>query len=525
MGTAPSIPTDKSVFRLQIISKLFSSGVLTTEKVSEEDRLPPSRDHLFACQQEIKYFSSLLRQGALDSLPKTDSMLVKLIQRSLQLQIDSFEGDHEARASCFPNSQDDVVARKTSPIFWEMSHPLFSNSNEVNYRYTKLTDFPFDRTCDNHKTYKMLLYPTSNVLLSCMSLVINWVNRVSSKKIRHNRLINSMKALQDELREKSKSTERHIKKVEVTFEDAFAMKTPLEVGIGSERASIFKLEAASYLQIVLSICMPNDADPDVLHSVWQNISDEQMKTRQCGIVELRKTIEKYKGDAYLLFATAKIMATLLHIQMNSSPWHLSLGPSITRLSTERLQTKVESFSFPLSCIFACLDCLCDIAEVGPQIFSQFYQIIILIFRNLTAIVVKGESALASNHLKSKCILNFNPVLIKCMRVHLVSSKGLHESFHLRLCLSLIRAIHTFVATCCQYAEVPSCSTEEIPVDRSQTTANADNGEDMWGDIDDSDLAALDLGGMPEGKNDVHKEEYFWELMSDALEQSKVSALK
>ena len=135
-----------------------------------------------------------------------------------------------------------------------------------------------------------------------------------------------------------------------------------------------------------------------------------MKTRQCGIVELRKTIEKYKGDAYLLFATAKIMATLLHIQMNSSPWHLSLGPSITRLSTERLQTKVESFSFPLSCIFACLDCLCDIAEVGPQIFSQFYQIIILIFRNLTAIVVKGESALAINHLKSKCILNFNPVL-------------------------------------------------------------------------------------------------------------------
>ena len=48
---------------------------------------------------------------------------------------------------------------------------------------------------------------------------------------------------------------------------------------------------------------------------------------------------------------------------------------------------------------------------------------------------------------------------------------------------------------------------------------------MWGDIDDSDLAALDLGGMPEGKNDVHKEEYFWELMSDALEQSKVSALE
>jgi hypothetical protein len=523
VGAAPTLSTDKSVFRLQIVSKLFSSGVLAVATVDKEEKLPPSKDQLLACQQEIRYFSSLIRKGALDSLPKTDSMLVKLMQHTLQLQLESFEGNDSARASCFPSSSDDVVAKKMSPMFWRTTHPLYFKSKKVNCRCVSITDFPFNHFYDkNDKAYKMLLYPTSDLLLSCLSLLTNWVNQISNKKIRQNRLANSLKALQNDLLKKvSKSSEQSVKKVDVSFEDAFSVKPSIEVGIGSERATIFKLEAASYIQIFGSVCMKNKNDPELSQSVWKSISNDQMKKRQSDIIRLQRNIDEYTGDAYLLFAAAKVMATTLLLQMNVSPWHLSLGISVTKVFAENSKPKIESFSFPLSCIFACLDCLCDL-EVGPQVFSKLYEIIILIFRNLAAMIMRGERNLASDHLKTNCVLNFNSVLIKCFEMHLVSSRGSHESFHLRLCLSSIRAIHTFVAVHHHDTEVPSANDAEPTVDQSQNMANDVNGEDMWGDLDDSDLAGLDLGGIPEGQNEVQQREQLWELLSDALEQSKVS---
>lgn len=524
VGSAHSISTDKSIFRFQVLSKLFSSGVLAVGNADIEDKLPPSEDHLSACQQELRYFSSLLRKGALDSLPKTDSMLVKLIQHSLQLQVDSYEGNGHARASCFPDTRNDTLAKKTASMFWRITHPLHYNSNKGNCRCVSINEFSFDQSYDkNDKTYKMLLYPTSDSLLSCLSLVISWVNRVSLKKIRQNRLSNSLKTLQNDLlKESSKPSEQSGKKVGATFEDAFSVQPPIEVGIGSERATVFRFEAASYLQILASVCMKsNNIDPDLSQSIWESVSNDQMKKKQCNIIELRVNIDTYTGDAYLAFATAKIMATLLFIQMNVSPWHLSLGITVARPFSESLQLKSESFTFPFSCIFACLDCICDL-EVGPQVFSHFYEIIILIFRNLSAMIVRGESSLASDHLRSSCISNFIPVLMKCIRIHLVSSRGSHESFHLRLCLSSIRAMHSFVATHNHKIPESAANGTEATGDKSQNVCSDDNGEDMWGDLDDSDLAALDLACISGSRDEAQQQENIWELLSDALEQSKVS---
>lgn len=523
VSAAPSISTDKSQFRLQIVSKLFSSGVFAVGRAGTEDMLPPSEDQLLACQQEIQYFSLLIRKGALDSLPKTDSMLVKLIQHSLKLQLDSFEGNDQARASCFPDSSGDVVAKKISNMFWRMTNPQYFHSNKVNFSNVLITDLSFKQCYDkSNKMYKMLLYPTSKLLLSCLSLIIDWVNHLSLKKIRQNRLANSLKVLQNDLlKEARKSSEKPAKNVDVSFEDAFSVKPPIEVGTGSERARIFKAEAASYIQIIGSLCMKK-IDPGLPQTVWKNISDDQMKKKQCAIIGCHRNTDTYTGDPYLLFATAKVMATLLFVQMNISPWHLSLDLRITKLLADNLQLESESLSFPLSCIFACLDCLCDL-EVGPQVFSQLYEIIILVFRNLSAIVVRGEGNLATDQLKSKCTLNFNPVLIKCIRMHLVSSKGSHETFHLRLCLSSIRAIHSFVAVHYHETGVSAANAADSAAEKSLNIANGDDGEDMWGDLDDSDLAALDLPGISDDRNEP--QENIWDLLSDALEQSKVSVRK
>lgn len=521
VGAAPSASTEKSIFRLQIVSKLFSSGVLAVEADGKNEKSPPREDQLLACQKEILYFSSLLRRGALDSLPKTDSMIVKLIQHSLNLQRDSLEGNSHARASCFPNSSDDGLAKKSSNMFWRISHPLSVKAAEANYRCISITDFSFDQShINSDKTYKMLLYPTSRILRSCITLLINWINRVSTKKIRRNRLTNSLKVLQNELvKEANNRVGKPVSKENLTFENAFSVKPPIEVGVGLERASIFKIEAASYLQIITSMCMKNTISANLSQSIWKTISDDEMKKKQCHIIEHREKKDKYTGDAYRLFATAKIMATLLLLQMNISPWHLSIGVSVTKLFTEQLQLAADSFSFPLSCVFACLECLCDL-QVKPHVFSHLYQIIILIFRNLSAMIVRGERSIASEHLRSNSIANFNAVLTKCIRMHLTSSVCGYESFHLRLCLSSIRALQSFAAM--RYPTRGVSGTNGLEADGNELE-NVDSGDDMWGDLDDSDLAALDLACISGCQSARQQQQQgIWDLLSDALEQSKVS---
>ena len=60
--------------------------------------------------------------------------------------------------------------------------------------------------------------------------------------------------------------------------------------------------------------------------------------------------------------------------------------------------------------------------------------------------------------------------------------------------------------------------------QSQNPGSEDNGEDMWGDLDDSDFASLDLACVAGGRDEApQKEENIWDLLSDALEQSKVSS--
>ena len=523
VGAATSIPSEKSISRLQLISKLFSSGVLAVETVGKEEKLPPCEDQLLASQQEILYFSSLLRKGVLDSLPKSDSMLVKLIQHSLQLEVDSLEGNMHARKSCFPDSDDDILVKKTASVFWRATHPLYFDVREENFRCVPLTEFSFGKLhTKNEKTYKMLLYPSSKSLLSCLSLVIGWVDRVSTKKIRQNRLANSITALQNELlKDPIRKSEQPAKKGDITFEDAFSLHPPVEIGMGSDRATIFRKEAASYIQIITSMSMKKKIDPGLSQSIWKNISNDQMKKKQSDINGRHGDFEKYNGDAYLLFSTAKIMATLLLLQMNISPWHLSLGLGVTRPFAENSQLRSDSFSFPLTCIFACLDCMCDL-EVRPQAFSQMYEVIVLIFRNLGATIMRGESSIASSSVRSNGVTKFLSVLMKCIKMHTGSSKGSHQNFHLGLCLSAVRAIQSFVALNDQQAAAMKANSTMAT--QSQNPGSEDNGEDMWGDLDDSDFASLDLACVAGGRDEApQKEENIWDLLSDALEQSKVSS--
>lgn len=523
VGAAPSIPADKSIFRLQLISKLFSNGVLAVETAGKEESLPPCEDQLLASQQEILYFSSLLRKGVLDSLPKTDSMLVKLVQHSLQLQVDSLKGNGHARVSSFPDSHDDVLAKKTASMFWRVTHPLYVNASVENCRHVPVSEHPFGKLHDkNEKTYKALLYPSSKSLLSCLSLVISWVDRVSVKKIRQNRLTNSLTALQNELlKENIQPPQQKVEKVDVTFEDAFSLQSSVEIGIGSERANIFRKEAAAYIQVISSMSLKKKVDNDLSQSIWKTMSNDQMKKKQSGITGLQGDCDKYSGDAYLLFSTAKIMGILLLVQMNISPWHLSLGIGVTRPFSENLQLRNDSFSFPLTCLFACLDCMCDL-EVGPQVFSQMYEIIILIFRNLGATVMRGESSLASDRVRSNGVSCFTSVLMKCIKMHIGSSKGSHQTFHLGLCLSAVRAIHSFVALHDHQAQAMKTNATEAAGKESQNTSNDDNGEDMWGELDDSDFATLDLACISGGHDKTQQQDNIWDLLSDALEQSKVS---
>ena len=531
IGAVHSNSAEKSLFRWQIISRLFSSGVLTADDDDIKAKLAPSEAQLFSCQLEIGYFSALMSSGALDSLPTSDSILVKLIQRSLQLQSDSYEFDERSRASCFPSASDGMVVKKTSSMFWRISHPLCLDSENIDFYHVSVSDFPFPHFNDESgMNYKVLLYPSSKLLLSCLSLLVKWIKHIPLKKVRQSRLTKSLKALQDSLLKEAinPSQEPPADKTDISFEDAFSIKPSIEVGIGPERVSIFKQEAASYLQIFGSISIHNKFPPELPVAVWKNMSDNDMKKRQIDILDLRNQTHSYTGDAYRLLTAAKVMTTVLFLQMNVSPWHLSLGNRVTQLFVDNTKPGSNCFSFTMSCIFSCLDCLCDL-EVGPQVYAQLYEIVVLAFHNLTATIGAGERSLANDHLKSNCVQCFIPVLIRCIKMHLTSSKGWHESYHLRLCLSSVRAIYTFVAAQ-SLATAPPSTTERLSTaDRCQITVTKDSSndddDDMWGDLDDSVLAAYDLEDVTSKRHSKSSvQTHLWEVLSDALQQSKVRIL-
>ena len=242
-----------------------------------------------------------------------------------------------------------------------------------------------------------------------------------------------------------------------------------------------------------------------------------------------KECEDFLGvDSFRAYTAARVMTFLVFVQMNVSPWNLNVGKKITRLFGEALsqsELEKECYSFPVSCIFACLDCLCG-AGGDSHLMVQLYSLIALVFTNMTALVELEGCSPAIDHLKTVAISSFTPMLIRCFKIH-VNSAGAPEDFlALRLLLCSMRAIISFAAICSQKGAPGGTENAESESSANEINTGAGNAEsdDLFGSLDDAAFASIDLDCF--GTSNVAplrciKKELCL-CLTDALRQSKVS---
>ena len=259
LGQAESQPDDQSNARWQVLSKLFSCGVLAeeTREGAATEPLPPSRPQLLACEKEIGFFTNLLATGKLDSLPSSDSVLVNLIRRSLTLQGDAFLSSSESSSDFYSMTGNPKSEKKFVTRLWKATHPYFSTASD--FAQTDIvSDIKFNDTKEGETlTIKNLLAPSSNILKRCLELLSVWIRCLPDKKARQNRLIKALnvlrKTLIDEACQRSDggaSKEKNTSEKPDSFEAAFAVAPNESNKSQSAQMVGFFRESAAWLKII-----------------------------------------------------------------------------------------------------------------------------------------------------------------------------------------------------------------------------------------------------------------------------------
>ena len=235
-------------------------GVSTNEAIT---KLPPNESQLLECEKEIGYLTALLERGALDALPGTDSVVFNLILRSLALQSDDYDGNEESRVACFPSIRNMKTEKKRVGYLWKASCPsCFASGDAVRIESVSLTD-AMKSSADGDNVYRIhdTVLPSSLILERCLRLLLSWVQRVPTKKVRQSRLSKSINTFIKSLLQQSTETEESGKEVRAptisanSFEAMFSVGPPTESGNACDRKGLFLKEASAYFKIVSFLAM------------------------------------------------------------------------------------------------------------------------------------------------------------------------------------------------------------------------------------------------------------------------------
>jgi hypothetical protein len=252
--------TDVSVgskYRWRLIASLFgnSAGVLAKEYFEptsqDEAKLPPDKDHIKRCREEVNRFGVLISSAALTPLPDSDSFLTKMFQKCLLLQTHEYQYSPEGGSRellCTLGAADRAHIART----WKDTNPL--NDQAV---IAQDSDEP-EKQSDTTRQMTSLL-PVSSLLQSCVNLSMAWIRQVPMKKARRSRLTQSLsKLVVDCIDCASKLESTNAQGCQVgpgsTFEEAFAVQT---TNTGSLYAATTYREAASRLTVIQAVGGPN----------------------------------------------------------------------------------------------------------------------------------------------------------------------------------------------------------------------------------------------------------------------------
>ena len=545
-STQPALE-DKGVYRWQLISKLFTRGVLTA---SPSESLPPCESQLEVCAVELNNLTSLLLSSSLDNLPGRDSILANLIQRSLFLEADALFHNEDSRLSAYPSSTDEKADRRLAAKLWNR---ICNDTNSPTP--VRQETFDIGRALTKGGEYtsfmgKPIVLPSSRLTLSCIALVSAWTRQVPLKKARRSRLANALNSLTKSLLEEctrldaepivGDSSLVEADSFEAAFSSTpFSSSTPVKSGLGAKRKALFLREAVAYLTVV---SMVTSATPDagdrtlsaslICQRVWDIMADDAMKCRREEILknERSRSVDSSVDDSYRLYLTAKMMSFVALLVLGIAPWNNVLPETVsTTLDFFRGEGGGEdaALEFLFSCLVACLDCAAD-SRHGIEITACIGTCIGMVLtntRNQRSTNLTGPLQLSIDRL-SMLPGMLIPTLEKVFRLLITASFcGLEEDLCMMSLLSTLRgSLHWSTKV-----DIESMTAAIVPQHGSRIEIAKSNDDsptdDFWGDIDDALLARIDLEGdgmASRNSSDASSIEAVCKLFVESLDQAKPS---
>jgi hypothetical protein len=180
------------------------------------------------------------------------------------------------------------------------------------------------------------------------------------------------------------------------------------------------------------------------------MADAPLEERRSWIVGGPGNPVQSKHDPFALFTVAKVMTFLTLIQMGVSPWNLSSGKAISKISfdvSRQGNMEEDALVFPISCIFACLDCLCGL-DNASDIMARLYSNVASIYTNLCALLTSEATEIRSAiyFLGRSSPSVFGRTLIKCFQAHTSVNTGSPcDHILMRSFLTALRSIFSFQA--------------------------------------------------------------------------------
>lgn len=244
---------------------VFGSEALRVASDASEPVLAPSRDHLNCCEIEIDYLAAILSVGAMDPLPPTDGLLVKLVENAFALQADEFMYNSRARELLFPPIPTKHDSRSIARLWDEtnLQTPFAAMSIEE-------ASFSFSEAEQPGKVASLL--PASGILRRCVSLFMLWLQRIPEKKARWSRLNEKILELISKLENKARLIEQkrvatETDKVRDSFEDAFSTSAGTVSKESSLCPELFYREGLVHLLIYLAVARKVFKEPGSASSI------------------------------------------------------------------------------------------------------------------------------------------------------------------------------------------------------------------------------------------------------------------
>jgi hypothetical protein len=260
------------------------------------------------------------------------------------------------------------------------------------------------------------------------------------------------------------------------------------------------------------------------------MADVALKERRSSIVGGPGNPVQFQDDPFALFTVAKVMTFLTFIQIGVSPWNLSSGTAISKISfdvSRQGNMEEDALVFPISCIFACLDCLCGL-DNASDIMARLYSNVASIYTNLCALLTSEATEIRSAiyFLGRSSPSVFGRTLIKCFQAHTSVNTGSPcDHILMRSFLTALRSIFSFQGKV-NKSTASAEATPSIPEQENTTSGQAVESEDLFGELEDEVFAYLDLGAIESTASVTTKEDdpmslELFKCLSRSLEMSKV----